>query len=153
MPLQHHWTRPALLRSSRERESPPSRTTLVVRHLRHDQLCHRHNGQHGSCWCWSRFSILPPPIEPFTRDLVIDRSWMFPFEVVPSGGIWHEYPQDILPYGRRFPIRQSSERKHSETAVGNMQRFRRQALQSRLEWMLHGVNNSSHMTSFQFMRI
>ena len=60
-------------------ESPPSRTTLVVSHLRNDHLCHRHNGQHCSCWCRSRLSTMPP-IDPYTRDLVIGRSWMFPFE-------------------------------------------------------------------------
>ena len=37
-------------------ESPPSRTALAVRHLRHDQLWHRHNCQNCPYWCWSRFS-------------------------------------------------------------------------------------------------
>ena len=53
-------------------ESLPSRTTLVVRHLPHDQLYHRHNGQHGSCWCWSRSSTLP--LRVLNRDLVIECS-------------------------------------------------------------------------------
>ena len=46
---------------------------------------------------------------------------------------------------RRFQIRQSSERKHPETAVGNMRHFRGhwQDLENRLEWMLSGENNSS----------
>ena len=46
-------------------------------------------------------------------------------------------------YRRRFQIRQSSEQKHPETAVGNMQHFLGQDLESRLEWMLSGENNSS----------
>ena len=46
-------------------------------------------------------------------------------------------------YRRRFQIRQSSEQKHPETAVGNMPHFRGQDLESRLEWMLSGENNSS----------
>ena len=53
------------------------------------------------------------------------------------------YPQDILPYGRRFQIRQRSEPKHSETAVGNMQHFRGQDLESKLAWMMSGDNSTS----------
>ena len=116
-------------------ESPPSRKTLVVLHVRHNQLFHRHIGQHCSCWCWFRFSTLPP-INRFT----------IPVRV--SSGIWHAYPKDtsILPYGRRLQIRviiQSNEQQHPETEVGNMQHFWGQDLESRLKWMLSGDNDSS----------
>ena len=77
-PVPVNPSRFATIKSSEE-ESPPSLTTLVVRYLLHYQLCHRHNGQHSSCWCWSRLSTLPP-VDPFTKDLVIGRSWMFLFE-------------------------------------------------------------------------
>ena len=103
-------------------ESLPSRTTLVVRHLLYDQLCHRHN--HGSCWCWSRFSTLPP-VDPITRNLVMGRSWMFPFEFHQEFDAHIRQKFCLIAAVR---IRQSSERKHPETAVGNMQHFQEQDL-------------------------
>ena len=54
---------------------------------------------------------------------------------------------DILPYDRRLQIRQSSDRKHPETAVGNMQHFQSQAP---METTITACQLTQfHMTSFK----
>ena len=86
--------------------------------------------------CWSRFSTLPP------ADPSLGISSLAGVECSRSSSIRNSTP-DILPYRRRFQIRQSSERKHPETTVGNMQRFRGQGL----EWVDVGWRQQQQLVS------
>ena len=137
-----------------EAESPPSRTTLVVRYLRHDQLCHRHNGQYCSCWCWSRLLTLPGD-NHLTPSLRISSS--AGAKCSRSNSI-RTLTSKSARYRRCVQIRQFSERKHPRNCglQGNMQHFRGQDLESRLSGCWAEKTTAAcqfHIINFQSMRI